>query len=228
MIAYVQRFLPEGNRVDMPAKPAVVRIATWLLWISVALDVVFTMVDYLGGAEHDVGTILALLTALVFTALGATFTFFYSRGRRWARVAIAVFFGWSVFGLTSLASPDVTIKDIVTWRTVYDMLALGFATWAGFSNRGASWFSSAETDGVAMRMMLPVGRSGWAIAAGYLALFSVLIVPAPFALACGVMAVRDIRRHPERHGMGRAVFGIIMGTLGILAVVVVLWMRAHR
>jgi hypothetical protein len=64
------------------------------------------------------------------------------------------------------------------------------------------------------RALLPVGRSGWAIAAGYLALFSVLLIPAPFALVAGVLAVRDIRRNPSKHGLGRAWFGIVMGLLG--------------
>jgi hypothetical protein len=65
-----------------------------------------------------------------------------------------------------------------------------------------------------LRWVLPVGRSGWAIAAGYLALFSVLLLPAPFALACGVIAIVVIRRNPSKHGMGRAVFGVVMGALG--------------
>jgi len=71
-------------------------------------------------------------------------------------------------------------------------------------------------------MLLPVGRSGLAIAAGYLGLFAVLLVPAPFALLLGGLAVRDIRRHPDKHGMGRAVFGIVMGVLGSIALVVML------
>jgi hypothetical protein len=75
-------------------------------------------------------------------------------------------------------------------------------------------------DGV-MRLLLPVGRSGWAIAAGYLGLFSVLILPAPFALATGIVAVIRIRRDPHLHGMGRAIFGIVMGTLGTLLLVLV-------
>lgn len=65
-----------------------------------------------------------------------------------------------------------------------------------------------------MRMLIPVGRSGWAIAAGYLGLFSFLILPAPIALITGILAIRDIRSHPDRHGMGRAIFGIVMGVLG--------------
>lgn len=78
-------------------------------------------------------------------------------------------------------------------------------------------------DSAGMRMLMPVGRSGWAIASGYLALFSVLIVFAPFALATGILAVRDIRRNPEKHGMGRAIFGIVMGTLGTLFLVLFIW-----
>ena len=64
-----------------------------------------------------------------------------------------------------------------------------------------------------LRVVLPVGRSALAIAAGYLGLVSVLMFPAPFALVIGLLAIRDIRRHPEKHGMGRAIFGVVMGGL---------------
>lgn len=74
-------------------------------------------------------------------------------------------------------------------------------------------------DNAAMRMLLPIGRSGLAIAAGYAGLFALLLVPAPIALLLGVLAVRDIKRHPTKHGMGRAVFAIIMGLLGSAALV---------
>ena len=53
-----------------------------------------------------------------------------------------------------------------------------------------------------MRWLLPVGRSGYAVAAGYLGLFSLLVLPAPLALVFGIVAVQDIRRHPNKHGMG--------------------------
>jgi len=71
----------------------------------------------------------------------------------------------------------------------------------------------------AMRLLLPVGRSLWAIAAGYLGLFSMLCFPAPIAVVVSLVAIRDIRRHPDRHGMGRAIFGLVMGILGTCAVV---------
>lgn len=73
-----------------------------------------------------------------------------------------------------------------------------------------------------MRVLLPVGRSGWAIAAGYLGLFSVLGIFGPFALICGIMALREMKRKPQLHGAGRAWFGIIMGLLGSAMIVVIL------
>ncbi|HEX5476012.1 MAG TPA: zinc ribbon domain-containing protein [Vicinamibacterales bacterium] len=80
-------------------------------------------------------------------------------------------------------------------------------------------------DNAAMRMLLPVGRSGWAIAAGYAGLFALLVVPAPLALLLGIVAVRDLRKRPTKHGMGRAVFGIVMGGLGSG---VLLWLPLAR
>jgi hypothetical protein len=79
-----------------------------------------------------------------------------------------------------------------------------------------------QDDDPVMRMLLPVGRSGWAIAAGYLGLLSLLGVFAPFALITGILAVRDIRQHPEKHGLGRAWFGIIMGALLSIVLVFVI------
>lgn len=81
----------------------------------------------------------------------------------------------------------------------------------------------------ATRMLLPVDRSGLAIAAGYLGLFSplavlhgfsgifyILVVFAPLAIIFGILGVRDIKKNKDKHGMGRAVFGIVMGTFSIL------------
>ena len=48
---------------------------------------------------------------------------------------------------------------------------------------------------------------------------------APFALATGILAVVDIKKNPRKHGMGRAIFGIVMGALGsiVLAFILVAW-----
>ena len=82
-----------------------------------------------------------------------------------------------------------------------------------------------------MRLLLPVGRSGWAIAAGYLGLFSVLVVPAPLALLCGILGWRNIKKSQDsakpKHGLGRCVFGIVAGGIGtallITLVAIYLW-----
>jgi hypothetical protein len=78
-------------------------------------------------------------------------------------------------------------------------------------------------ESAAIRMILPVGRSIWAIAAGYLGLFSVLLVPAPFAILLGVLAIRDIRKNPKKHGLGRAIFGLVMGIIFTIPLLVLLF-----
>ena len=73
-------------------------------------------------------------------------------------------------------------------------------------------------DNAGVRLLLPVGRSGWAIAAGYLGLFGLVIAPAPLALIVSLIAIWHIRKHRNdphpKHGMGRALFGLIVGLLG--------------
>ncbi len=58
----------------------------------------------------------------------------------------------------------------------------------------------------------PLHLSPLARAAGWLGLLSLLLMPAPIALIVGALAIRDLRRHPTRHGFGRALFGLAMGT----------------
>lgn len=75
-------------------------------------------------------------------------------------------------------------------------------------------------DDFGMRMLMPVGRSAWAIASGYLGLISFACFPAaPFAFVTGILAIREMRRNPKKHGMGRAVFGVVMGVIGTIALV---------
>lgn len=74
----------------------------------------------------------------------------------------------------------------------------------------------------ALRWILPVGRSGLAIAAGYLGLFATVLVPAPIALVTGVVALRDLNRHPDKLGRGRAWFGIVMGAAFTVLLVLML------
>lgn len=72
------------------------------------------------------------------------------------------------------------------------------------------------SEDAAVRMLLPVGRSGWAIAAGYAGLFAVLCFPAPLAIILGVIAIVHLRRNPKLHGWGRAIFGLVMGIIFVI------------
>lgn len=60
---------------------------------------------------------------------------------------------------------------------------------------------------------LPVGRSRWAVAAGYLGVLSLLAFPAPVAVAVGAVALRDLRRRPHLLGWARAVFAVVVGSV---------------
>ncbi len=80
-----------------------------------------------------------------------------------------------------------------------------------------------EADDPTVRMLLPVGRSGLAIAAGYFGLVSVLLIFAPLALLFGLLALSDIKKNPKKLGVGRAWFGIIMGTIFSLFLIVTLF-----
>lgn len=84
------------------------------------------------------------------------------------------------------------------------------------------------------RMLMPVGRPASAIAAGYLGLFSFIPIFGPVALVVSLFALRTLKRHPEMSGRGRAIFGLVMGsimTLLCLFVVVMIaiesWDAAH-
>ena len=96
-----------------------------------------------------------------------------------------------------------------------------FCTKCGAKTNAAVRPASAAGDPV-VKWLLPVGRSGFAIAAGYLALFSVLVVPAPLALLFGILALRDIKKHPEKSGRGRAWFGIVFGGFFTILLVIML------
>ena len=74
----------------------------------------------------------------------------------------------------------------------------------------------------AMRLLMPIGQSGWAIAAGYFGLFSLICFPAPIAIILGIIALRDIKKHPSKGGKGRAIFGLVMGTIATLTIVVLI------
>ncbi|MEN6520999.1 MAG: DUF4190 domain-containing protein [Armatimonadota bacterium] len=75
-------------------------------------------------------------------------------------------------------------------------------------------------DDPALRILLPVGRSGLAIAAGYAGLFSITLVFGPFAILLSILALKDIKKNPKKLGKGRAIFGLVMGILGTIGLII--------
>ena len=63
-----------------------------------------------------------------------------------------------------------------------------------------------------LKYLLPVGRSGFAIAAGYLGLFGIAV---PFlciaAVIFSILGARDLKRNPEKLGWGRVITGFVLG-----------------
>jgi hypothetical protein len=58
--------------------------------------------------------------------------------------------------------------------------------------------------------------SGYAIAAGYLGLFSMFPFVGPFAALFGLLALRDMQRRPDLRGAWRAKLGVAAGALGTI------------
>ena len=204
--------------------PRELRVAIILLWIAFAAGLIGAAIDLV---REPTGIIGVVITA-AFALFTAAVTYYFSLARNWARVATLVLFIMNLVGaylLPSLFERSALAGCLYVGELVLQaiVLYLAFATPASKVFR-----RHAGDDSAAMRAILPVGRSGWAIAAGYLALFSVLLLPAPFALVTGILAIRDIRRHPEMHGMGRAIFGVVMGSAGVLVLLALFAFRMTR
>ena len=71
------------------------------------------------------------------------------------------------------------------------------------------------------RLLMPVGRPVTAIVAGYCGLIPVLpMIGLPFQIGgiwCGILALKTLKEDPSQSGAGRAWFGIIFGSLGLVA-----------
>jgi hypothetical protein len=76
----------------------------------------------------------------------------------------------------------------------------------------------------ALKYVVPIGASLWAILAGYAGLLSLgFCCLGPFAIVFGILGIRDIRRNPQKHGMARCILGIVFGLIGSIGFVVLLF-----
>lgn len=79
--------------------------------------------------------------------------------------------------------------------------------------------SVPQSDNEALKWVVPIGASGFALAASWLAVASLLLLPGPVAVVFGILALRDIKKHPTKSGIARAWLGIVVGTLATLTLI---------
>ncbi|HEV8482495.1 MAG TPA: DUF4190 domain-containing protein [Blastocatellia bacterium] len=69
-----------------------------------------------------------------------------------------------------------------------------------------------------MRALLPVGKAPLAVIAGWVGLLSLICCPilGPVAMVLSVVAIVDLNRNPDKRGKGRAIFGVVAGSIATL------------
>lgn len=204
-------YSPPASDLDIPGQTSDMN------WFEIYIDVIKRYFEFQGRAtrtEYWVFTFMSTVVSIVLMVIGILTKTNDIAGNIYS---LAVFVPSVAVGIRRLHDTDHR-----GWWLLLPLINLIFLlqdTQTGPNRFGQDpkrhqirYASSASGE----KYLLPVGRSGWAIAAGYLALFSVLLIPAPIALFCGVMALRDIASHPEKIGKPRAWFGIIMGIVMML------------
>jgi hypothetical protein len=72
----------------------------------------------------------------------------------------------------------------------------------------------ASGDDPMLGLLVPTGNlSGTAVAAGYCGLLGLIPVVGLIGMILGVVAILDLKKNPEKKGWGRAITGIVAGTL---------------
>jgi hypothetical protein len=74
-----------------------------------------------------------------------------------------------------------------------------------------------------MGLILPIGLSGWAIAAGYVGLFSLIPFVAPIGLIVSIVAIRDLKKNPKLRGWGRAIFGLVVSAVMTIVLAIIVY-----
>ena len=196
-----------------------------MLWISLGLGVVRSAWEMPAQVEQNSLGFVIFVIAFTFLFTGF-FIWRIDRGKNWARITYLVLFilgaPFSIYLLFKSIAFEPISDLISVVQFVLQIIALVFL----FLKNSTAWFKLQTTSQSEMRLLLPVGRSGWAIAAGYLGIFSLILFPAPVSLLISIIAIIDIRKsqsseHPM-HGMGRAIFGLLMGIIGTAILVFVI------
>ncbi len=79
-----------------------------------------------------------------------------------------------------------------------------------------------KNEQISLSSVVPVGRTGLSIVAGYLGLCAIIPILAPFSLIVSIIALQKLKNSPRKLGKDRAIFGLIMGILGTAALIYLL------
>ncbi len=123
---------------------------------------------------------------------------------------------WSGAEWTEHVAPRVPVAPALYAQPPYGQPAYAATapTWAA---HGSAPFGPPSRQGEhpsdALHWIVPTGRSWQTIAAGYVGIVSLLLVPlGPVAIVLGVLGLRAASRQGS-HGRGRAIFGIVAGVI---------------
>lgn len=78
------------------------------------------------------------------------------------------------------------------------------------------------TETKVLEAFVPINRSAWAVAAGWIALFNIpFVITAPVGIVFAILGLRSIKQHPEKIGKGRCWFAIVYGAAVLLFVIII-------
>ncbi len=149
-------------------------------------------------------------------------------GQRWGPFAIAELQRQYFAGQLSPADM-VWTEGWPTWAPAGSVApivgqAMPATVWqGGYAPPGTGYTTRPPVPSAGDRMLLPVGRSGWDIAAGYLGLLFIVPLFGFGAIICSILALRDMKQHPEKHGMGRVITGFVGGAIGVAFTILIVF-----
>ena len=138
--------------------PASVKTAVTLIWVSVALGVISSIVTFVflddivdtsgtSGVDPDTVRITVIISAVVglviSVAIAALFAYFISKGANWARIVYTVILGLSIaFNLFGLFGAQPVILVVISVVSIALSIAILFFLYRPESNR---YFKADQT-----------------------------------------------------------------------------------
>lgn len=107
--------------------------------------------------------------------------------------------------------PEKNLDELYRLGSLLDQ---GHITQAEFERQRSRLLASRHappSEDPALRLVVPLGRTGLSIAAGYLGILSLVPFVAPIAVGISIWAIMDLKKRPRLMGRGRAYFGLIAG-----------------